>query len=192
MFVHLAPEPDIAAIRRIGIAVSFTRRCSAGVLVAVSLLIAPACLRTGAAAAQAGISVAPAAAEATYSPWRGECSTSRIADVTCAMRKDARSGAGGLLGFVVFGAVDRERFLTVAVARATPARPVVVAIDGVRIPDGTIACRGEEAFCSIVLRVDDGLLDRLMRGSALTIEREDAIELRFPLQDFARSRGAIL
>jgi hypothetical protein len=141
---------------------------------------------------RANAQTAPAASAATYSPWRGDCSTSRIADVTCAMRREARSAAGGLLGFVVFGAVDRERFLTVAVVRQTPAQPVVVAIDGVRIPNGTIACRGGEAICSIVLRVDDGLLGRLMRGSALTIERGDAIELRFPLHDFARSRGAIL
>jgi invasion protein IalB len=151
-----------------------------------------ACLAATAASGQAGHEVVRPRAEVMYSGWFGQCSTSRIADVTCVMRREARSGSDTLLGFVAFGAVDGERFLTVGIGHATAPRTLFVTIDGARIPNGTIACRGVQEFCSIVLRVDDGLLDRLMNGSTLTVESGGKIEMAFPLHDFARSRRTIL
>jgi invasion protein IalB len=165
-------------------------------LVAVLSFLPLACLvvglNAGAASAQVGNPGVQPGAQVTYSHWWGQCSTSRIADVMCVMRQDARSAADELLGYIVFGQEETERFLAVDVLHAIAGRPLSVGIDGARLSNGTIACRSRQEFCSIVIRVDDEMLDRLMNGSALTIEREDAIELRFPLQDFARSRRAIL
>jgi invasion protein IalB len=172
------------------------KRPASGIFVAVLRFLPLACLvvglKAGAASAQVGNPGVQPGAQVTYSQWWGQCSTSRIADVRCVMRQDARSVADELLGYIVFGEEDRGRFLAVDVVQAMAGRPLVVKIDGAPIPNGTIACRGRRGFCSIVIRVDDEWLARLMNGSELTIESEGAIEMRFPLREFAGSRRALL
>jgi len=129
--------------------------------------------------------------EATYSRWSGGCSTNKIADVSCAMRLEARSASGESLGFIVFGQGDRSRFLIIA-TRSVADAPLVIKIDSVPISDGPVSCWTKNKFCSVVLSVDDTLLTRLFNGSALITEVQGEIKLRFPLSDFARSRRAIL
>ena len=69
---------------------------------------------------------------------------------------------------------------------------LIIKIDDVAISKRPNRCRAESNFCSVVLSVDDELLRRLMNGLALVAEVQGGIKLYFPLQDFARSRRAIL
>src|SRR5262249_26170512 len=96
---------------------------------------------------------------ATYSRWSGRCSTNKIADVSCAMRLEAHSASGELLGFIVFGQGERSRFLAIG-TRSMANASAVIKIDSV--PIANVTCRNRSEFCSAVLSVDDELLARLL------------------------------
>jgi hypothetical protein len=128
-----------------------------------------------------------------YSHWLpGGCSTSHTADVLCWMALQARSGTGELVGSVVFGQEDSSRFLVIEALRSMDRMSLVLAIDGVSLSKRPIACRAGDQFCSVVLAVDNRLLNRLMNGGALTVEVQGVRMLRFPLQDFAQSRHMLM
>ena len=129
---------------------------------------------------------------ATYTHWWGGCSVNKIADISCTMREDARSTSGELLGFVVFGQEEQSRFLVIETLHSTTDAPLVVEIDHVPISGRPIRCHAKANFCSVFMAVDDKMFSRLLNGSVLSAEVRGGIQLRFPLQDFARSRRAIL
>lgn len=145
------------------------------------------------AGAQDGGSARSDRSEVAYSHWLGAaCSISHIADMLCWMRLEARSASGELLGFVLFGQEEGSRFLAIETLRSADRMPLVLKIDGVAISPRPIACRAEDEFCSVVLSVDNDLLDRLMSGSALSVEFQGVTRLRFPLRDFAQSRHMLM
>jgi hypothetical protein len=129
---------------------------------------------------------------ATYTHWWGGCSVNKIADVSCTMRQDARSTSGELLGFVVFGQEEQSRFLAIEMVHSTTDALLVVEIDHVPISGRPIRCHAKAKFCSVFMAVDDNMFSRLLNGTVLSAEVRGVIQLRFPLQDFARSRRAIL
>lgn len=130
--------------------------------------------------------------EVTYSRWSpGGCSINQIADLVCWMGLEARSTSGELLGRVLFGQQERSRFLAIEAARSASGISLVLSIDGVAISK-SVACRGDGKFCEVVVSVDKELLDRLIRGSALTVDVQGETRLHFPLRDFAQARRTLL
>lgn len=145
------------------------------------------------AGARAGASKPSDPFEIEYSHWLpGGCSTSRAADVLCWMGLQARSSSGELLGSVVFGQEDGSRFLVIETIRSMDRMSLALTIDKVPLSKRPIACRAHDRFCSVVLSVDNALLDRLMNGGALTVEVQGVTMLRFPLRDFAQSRRMLM
>lgn len=127
-----------------------------------------------------------------YSNWHGGCSVSEIADISCAMREEARLVSGELLGFVIFGHGERSRFLIIGMIHPRAKRPFVIKIDGQPIAKRPFKCDNESRFCSIVLLVSPKLLRIIMKGSLLTFEVQNGMRLHFPLREFSRASQTIL
>lgn len=132
-----------------------------------------------------------------YSDWDGGCSTKQLGGLSCAMYREARSGAGQRLGFIVFGEEDRSRFLYLEVDLTKKSRSdssLIATIDGVTVSNGSLICWLGDAPCSTTLVADRNLLGRLAIGRVLAIEDQSHHEtiLRFPLTDFEQARVKLL
>lgn len=130
-----------------------------------------------------------------YSEWAGGCWFGEIADISCLMRREARSVTGGRLGYVVFGRSEISRFLFIEVElpASTPELSLVTKIDGDPLAGGGMFCLGNERYCSVILLVDDDLLNRLAAGKILIVESQDRgdIEIHFPLLGFQKARARL-
>jgi invasion protein IalB len=124
------------------------------------------------------------------SGWSGGCSVSRIADLTCMMRREVRSAAGERLGVVAFGEEQSSRFLFVGVelGKVANSKALVAEIDGKRLVKGDVACRGGDTFCSATIAVDGALLKKLLSAHLLTVVDRSSkkILLSVPLDGFAQ------
>jgi hypothetical protein len=131
-----------------------------------------------------------------YSDWIGGCFAEERADYTCTIRREARSGTGGRLGFIAFGQGETSRFLLIEIAfpAPTPELSLVIKIDSELIAaDGELTCWRGDLFCSTTMLVDEGLLNRLASGHLLTVEtRQHEVKIQFPLTDFRRARAQLL
>jgi invasion protein IalB len=161
-------------------------------LAALGLVGYLACQSGIAAGAQHGSPLRSETPAVTYTGWRGGCSVNKIADVSCAMRLEARSASGELVGFVVFGHEEKSQFLAVGMNRSITPALLVVKIDSVPISGRPIRCHARANLCSAVMAVDNKLLSRLMNGLVLSAEVRGGIKLSFPLQNFASARRTIL
>ena len=127
------------------------------------------------------------------SDWSGGCSVSRIADLTCMMRREVRSAAGERLGIVAFGEEQSSRFLFVGLELGQAANSQVLAaeIDGKRLAKGEVACRGHDTFCTAAVAVDGALLKKLLSAHVLTVVDRSSkkILLSVPLDGFAQAHA---
>jgi hypothetical protein len=125
-----------------------------------------------------------------YSDWTGGCDFSKRADISCAMRREARTPAGKRLGFVTFGQEEASRFLFVAVEPPVSESELVIKIDDDLVANGNLVCRESDSLCSsAIIVVDQTLLRRLSMGRSLSVQTpQQDIKIEFPLRDFHWAR----
>jgi hypothetical protein len=162
------------------------------VVAATTAIVVVACLARATDAQPDGLTLRGEPIETVYSHWSGGCSVNKIAGASCAMRSEARSASGELVGFVVFGEEEQSRFLVIEAKRSITETPLFIKIDGLSIAGKPVKCRTDSDFCSVVFSVGDKLLRRLMEGLVLSADVEGGVRLHFPLQDFARARRDLL
>lgn len=163
-----------------------------GVVAAATAIIAVACPVRATDAKPGGLVTRNEPLEIVYSGWSGGCSVNKIAGASCAMRSEARSASGELIGFVIFGEEEQSRLLVIAAKRSMTETSLFIKVDGLSIAGKPVKCRTDSDFCSVVFSVNDNLLRRLMKGLVLSADVEGGVRLHFPLQDFARARRNLL
>jgi len=136
------------------------------------------------------------AEEVIHSDWAGGCTINGMADISCKMRRDARTTGGRQLGCIVFGWDETSRYLLVEVELPASASEgsLVTTIDDTIVAGGELFCRSNGSCFSATIVLDAALLKRLASGTVLTVrtQRKHEIKIQFPLYGFQRARMILL